>query len=165
MTNRPFVVMKLAAIIFIIMSASAANYYFLYNYKKSESLLENNIDQFILVKKYIKHCVYDISNSILSEKKQQALSRKTVKEIDEDINLLCKQVCKALSNFIRKDYVIESLHKNYHNEYFLFPDTLLKKYKLTYYADLLSICSNITGSNIDIEKTEHNCKLYISSIL
>ena len=158
MTTLPFVVM-IAAIIFIIMSAT------LYNYKKSDSLLEHNIDQFILVKKYIKHCVYDISNSILSEKKQQALSRKTVKEIDEDINLLCKQVCKALFNFIRKDYVIESLHKDYHNEYFLFPDTLLKKYKLTYYADLLSICSNITGYNIDIENTEHNCKLYISSIL
>jgi len=139
-------------------------YFLSFHHKESESLVEL-IDQFIFVKEYIKHCVYGISNSILNEKKQQALSRKSVKEIDEEINILSKNICKALSHFIRKDEVFESL-RNYDNtEYFIFPDTLLKKANLTYYSNILSICSDVTGCNINIYKSEANCKLYISSIL
>ena len=138
-------------------------YFLSFHHKESESLVEL-IDQFIFVKEYIKHCVYDISNSILSEKKQQALSRKSVKEIDEEINTLSKNICKALSHFIRKDEVFELLRNN-NKEYFIFPDTLLKKANLTYYSNILCICSDITGCNIDIDKSEANCKLYISSIL
>ena len=157
MSKRPFFVL-LYAILFVMF------WFFMYNHKKTDLLVEN-IDQFIIVKMYIKHCVYELSNSILSDKKKQAINKKSVKEIDDDINILSKKICKALSHFVRKEQVIESLqqHKDHHNDYFLLPDTLLKKSNLTFYADLLSICSNITGCSIDIEKTENNCKVYISS--
>ena len=159
MTKQPFIV-----IYSIILIMFCIKYFLSFPSKESDSLVEW-IDQFIIVKEYIKNCVYGISNTILREAKKQAISRKSVKEIDEEINILSKNVCKALSHFIRKDEIFESLRNNNNTEYFIFPDTMLIKSHLTYYSKILCICSDITGCNIDIDKSEANCKLYISSIL
>ena len=138
--------------------------YILSTREQKSYLVVEYIDQFIIVKDYVKQVIYSISNNMLTEKKHQPINKKTVREIDEIINNLSKVLCKALSTFSRKDEVLKSLG-DVKNNYFLFPDTLLKSYKINYYSTILSICTDITGININIvDNSEHNCKMYISTL-
>lgn len=124
------------------------------------------LDDFIIVKDYVKTSIYTVSNKLLQEKKQQqSKNSKSVQQIDADINKMSKSLCKALSSFIRKKEIIYALQNRKTSfDFFILPDTMLKKSKIQYYQFLVEICKNITGIEFNIDQTEHNCKLYISSL-